>query len=218
MALQESKFRTEEVIGLSGKTMAVSGKWQYTTAEGALRTRYLLTEGPGSTALLEERGTFFAMLRPFPPAAAPEASGNVVSVMGEKFTLQEVDKLTLTGYAGKVDQGVRESATLLSGRFQGASSVLLRELVPGKAEQQFYSVRPVAAHELLTAAQLAAVEAAQRELAAQAEPEPKKSGWLRKVIIFGVVILVLGGLLSMCSSDDDDSSGSARVSGGYHGK
>ncbi len=216
--MQPSRFKLDEEISLYGKPMLVAGRLQFESPDAKITTRYSLADAAGASQLLEEEPeNKFTLLRPFPPAAAPQAAGNTVSVMGEKYTLGGVRRLKVTGTEGRIAGGA--GTMLLSGLFQGGMGALLREMVPGAPAQSFYSVKPVHPNEVLGAAERAALVEAERLAADQkaesedeAEEGPKGSP-LAKAITWIVVILVIGGLVYACSGDDESSgSGSARTS------
>jgi hypothetical protein len=218
--MQPSKFQLDEEISLYGKPMLVAGRLQLESPDAKVTTRYTLADASGASQLLEEEPeNKFTLLRPFPPAAQPQASGNTVSVMGEKYTLGGVRRLKVIGTEGRSTGGA--GTLLLSGQFQGAMGALLREMVPGAPAQSFYSAKPVHPNELLGAAERAAQAEAERvaaEQKAQAGDEEEaeegsKSGPIAKAVTWIVVILVIVGLVYACSGDDESSSsGSARTS------
>jgi hypothetical protein len=222
MALNPTQFNHTEGLVVSGKAMAVAGIVQYEAADGRIVTRYQLTGSGTSLVLQEDRGNL-ALLRPFPPAAAPAAEGNTVSVMGEKYTLGGVNKLKVLGAVGDPPGGVPKAPLLLSAQFDGNMGVLLRELVPGKPEQTYYLVKPFKRDEILTGPELEKRIEAER-VAAEAAAEHEEAGstgesggWLAKLGTWAVMILVVGGLAYACSDDDDSYGHSVRVGTGSHG-
>jgi hypothetical protein len=229
MSLAPAKFKVDEEISFSGKPMRVAGLVQYEGANAKISTRYLLTEATGAPVILEENGTQFSLLRPFPPTAQPQAAGGTVTVMGTKYALSGVRKLKVLGAAGQPPGGTPKAELLLSGLFEGEMGALVREMAPGAGAQTFYSLKPVHADEVLTSAQRAEVMEAQRlaaEAKAQAEEEGEDSTVagtpFMKTVVWIVVIVVVVGLGFACSGSDDEggSSGSARSSfsaGGGHG-
>ena len=230
MALKPAKFKLDEEISFSGKPMKVAGLVQYEGANAQLATRYLLTESAGAPVILEDNGTQFSMLRPFPASAQPQAAGSTVMVMGTKYALSGVRKLKVLGAAGQPPGGTPKGGLLLSGNFEGEMGKLVREMAPGAGAQTFYSVKAVHADDVLTGAQRAAALEAER-LAAEAkaqneeqEDSPAGRGPLAKAASWIVTIIVVAGLGFACSGPDDDdgSSGSARSSfhagGGRGGK
>lgn len=225
MPLKLSKFKLDEDLSLVGNMMHVSGILQLEDPGGQIATRYLLTGGAGTAQILEERGDQFTLLRPFPPSAQPQAAADSVTVMGEKYTLAGVSKLKVLGASGQAPGGSAAVPMLLSGKFEGTMGALVREIVPGATAQNFYAVKPVSSSDIMTAGQVAAIQAAQlqlREERAQAGAETEEEGgWGKKILTFVVVILVVAGLVYACTGSDDSESGSisARsVSSGFHGK
>lgn len=226
MALKPSKFKLDESVSLVGNMMRVTGILQLEDPAGQVATRYLLNGSTGAEQILEELSGNYALLRAFPPAAQPQAAGDSVTVMGEKYSLAGVSKLKITGTGGKPPGGLADGSALLSGKFEGPLGTLLREIVPGNAAQNFYAIKPVPTTEILTAEQVAAIQAAEMQMReeqvqAGAETESGSSSGTKKIIRFVVVILVVAGLAYACSSSDDpgSASSSARtVSSGFHGK
>lgn len=82
MTAVAAKFKLDEKISFSGKPMRVAGFVQYEGANAQVSTRYLLVAAARAPVILEESGSQFALLRPFPPTAQPLASGGTVTVMG----------------------------------------------------------------------------------------------------------------------------------------
>jgi hypothetical protein len=231
MALKPAKFKLEEMVLVAGQPFQVAGLVQFEGPDAAVATRYLLSGEKGTSQILEERGERFAVLRQFPSTAAPEPSGNEISVMGARYALAGVDKLKVINAEGGAVGAAPSQGLLLSGRFNGDSGSLLREITPGASKvQTFYAVKPVSPEELLTAADYAKIQLAEREIAeqaaaAQAERGEASSGssWVKKAVSWGIAILVIGVLVYACSGSDEDSSGSARsgsvhYSGGHGGK
>lgn len=230
MPLKPSKFKLDEQIRFAGNPLTVAGIVQFEDAAGQLVTRYLLGSGAGALQILEERGeATFTVLRPFPPAAQPQVEGSQMMVMGEKYTLANVSKLKLVDAEGKTPTGTPAPPLLLSGRFESGLGVLLREIVPGPNTQTFYSLKPVAASDLLTAEQAAAAdELAARfreEQALAASEAEEEGGWAKKIGGWVITALIVGTLAYSCSGSDSDdsSSGSARSTsvhsgGSFHGK
>jgi hypothetical protein len=220
MSLRESKFKVDEEVSCVGKVMRVAGLVQYEGENALLTTRYLLAEPAGAPVILEETGSRLMLLRPFPPASQPQAAGETVTVMGEKYSLAKVRKLKLLGAAGNAPAIAPKAQLLLSGLFEGKMGALVREMAPGTPAQTFYSMKPVSPEEVLSGAQLAAVreserQAAEQQALAQAdEEETPKGGMLQKAIGWIVTILVVAGLGYACSGSDesDSSGGSARSS------
>ena len=230
MALKPSKFKLEDEVILSGKAMRVAGLVQYEAGSEQVVTRYLLSEATGAPVILQEDSAGLSMLRPFPPAAPPVAAGNIVTVMGEKYTLAGVRKLKVVGASGRPPGGAPKAPLLLSGMFNGGMGSLVREMVPGAPAQVFFSVKPVPKDDVLSGDEMAKRQEAERaaaDLQAQAE-EAEDSGAaknpLLKAAVWIVMILVVVGLGFACSSSEDDGSSSSsssgrsvRVGGGSHG-
>ena len=228
MSLAPAKFKLDEEISFSGKPMRVAGFVQYEGANAKISTRYLLTEAAGAPLILEENGTQFSLLRPFPPSAQPLAAGSTVTVMGTKYALSGVRKLKVLGAAGQPPGGTPKAELLLSGLFEGEMGTLVREMAPGAGAQTFYSLKPVHADEVLNSAQRAELLEAER-LAADAKAQAEEEGDstvagtpYMKTVVWIVVMVVVVGLGFACTGSDDEggSSGSARSSfhgGGGHG-
>ncbi|MGH8706138.1 MAG: hypothetical protein ACREUO_12075 [Burkholderiales bacterium] len=227
MELRPAKFKLQDEVALAGKLMRVAGLVQLEGADAKVTTRYLLVEGTAAPQILEESGETFTLLRPFPPGAPPVAAGNTVTVMGAKYTLSGVRKMKVLGSEGQVPGGALGGPLLLSGVFASPAGTLVREMTPGTPGQTFFSVKPIGADEVLSAAQVAAQQEAEKAAAgeqAQAEAETEQSGsagLLQKAAFWIILILVIGGIAYACSGpDEDSSSGSARSStsfGGGHG-
>ncbi|MSQ53885.1 MAG: hypothetical protein EXR31_00805 [Betaproteobacteria bacterium] len=230
MELKPAKFKLEDMVLLAGQQFRVAGMVQLELPDAAVATRYLLSGEKGTSQILKERPGRFSVLRQFPPSAAPQPEGKELSVMGMRYALAGVDKLKVLGAEGGTVGAAPAEGLLLSGRFDGATGLILREFAPGGASAQtFYSVKPVAAEELLTAKQAAAVMEAERQVvqqAATAEAESTRtSGWAAKLAGWAVLIIVIVVLVFACSGPDDEGgSGSARSgsvhysSGGHGGK
>ena len=231
MALAPSKFGLDEDVSLAGKPMRVAGLMQFDAGNDQLITRYLLADETGAPVVLQEEGGKLAMLRPFPAAAAPEAAGNTVTVMGEKYTLAGVRKLKVLGASGQAPGETPTAGLLLSGLFDGNMGSLLRELVPGATAQAYFLLKPMGNDDVLSGEALAKRKEGERiaaEVMAQSqesEEEEAKEKPMVKVAVWIVVILVVVGLGYACSGDDDDSPSSSsssghsvRVGGGHRGK
>jgi hypothetical protein len=227
VALRPSKFKLDEDVSVAGKSVRVAGRVQFEGADAQLTIRYLLAEPSGATQILEESGGKFVLLRPFPPAAAPQAAGNTVTVMGEKYTLGAVRKLKVLGTEGRAPVAGPAAPLLLSGLFAGKMGALVREMAPGAGTQAFFSVKPVSPQEVLNGEQLAAIQEAERLAAEQraqleADEEEGDSGSpVQKIVTWVATILVVAGLAYACTGSEDESSGSARTSfswGGSGGK
>ncbi len=134
-------------------------------ASGQKTTRYVVEDESAAPLLLEEGEGRFALLRPFPVGAQPPASGNVVSVGKQKYTLVGVRKLTVLRGEGKAP-GVRPKASLLlSGIFEGEAGTLMREMAPGSTRQIYFLVKALEAGTVQTQAQHDAARAAARRAA-----------------------------------------------------
>jgi len=222
MALKPSKFKLDETILLAGQPFQVAGVVQLELPDAAVATRYLLAGDKGASQILEERPNRFSLLRQFPPSAAPQPKGSEISVMGSRYALAGVDKLKVLGAEGGAVGAAPKEGLLLSGRFDSQGGLILREIAPGgAAAQTFYSVKPVAAEELLTADQYAAVREAQRmvaeqQAAAEAETSAGSGGWAAKLGGWIATILVIGVLVYACSGDSEDSTTGSARSGSWH--
>jgi len=161
MAGDVATFKLDETVVYAGRPMRVAGIAVLEGAGGQKTTRYLLEDASGAPLLLEEGERRFALLRPFPPGAQPPATGKVVSVGKEKYTLVGVRQLTLLTAEGKTPGGRPQAPLLVSGIFEGEAGTLMREMAPG-ADGQFYFL-------LKTLAPGAVLSAAQHSLAKQAE-------------------------------------------------
>lgn len=219
--LRPAKFKVDEELTLSGKPVRVAGLVQYEPAADQVITRYQLMGSGGGLVLQEDPSVGLALLRPFPPAAAPEAAGNTVTVMGEKYLLGAVRRLKVLGAAGSPPGGAPKAPLLLSALFEGKMGVLFRELVPGAAAQTYYFVKQLAPNEVLSGEELAKQREGERiaaevmEQAEEAEAAEKKEKPLAKVAVWIVAILVIGGLVYACSGDDESSSSSSSSSSRY---
>ncbi len=228
MELKPSKFKLQDEVALAGRLMRVAGLVQLESPDGKVATRYLLAEGTAAPQILEESAETLTLLRPLPPGAPPVAAGNTIIVMGAKYTLREVRRMKVLGSAGQVPGGAPAGPLLLSGVFASATGSIVREMSPGTAGQTFFSVKPLGADEVLSAAQVAALQEAEKTAVgeqAQAEAETEESGsggLLQKAAGWVIMILVIGGIAYACTGpDEDSSSGSARSSfsaGGSGGK
>lgn len=228
MPLGPAKFKVDEEISFAGKPMRIAGYVQFEGANAQITTRYQLTADAGAPLILEDSGAAFALLRSFPPTAQPQAVGGTVMVMGEKYLLSGVRKFKVLGTVGQPPGGPPKADLLLSGLFEGQMGSLVREMTPGAGTQTFYSLKPVHADDVLSGAQLAAAQEAERlaaEFKANAQEEDGTAATgsrLTKATVWIVLIVVVAGLAFACSGADEDggSSGSARSSfhvGGAHG-
>ena len=220
MPLKPARFKLDEEVMLSGKPARVLGYVQFEDPQAQLATRYLLAAQSGPPQIVEQRGDKLSLLRPFPANANPTASGNTVNVLGEKYTLAGVSKLTVLGAIGQPPGGMPKAPLLLSGSFDGSMGKLLREIAPGaSATQVFYSVKPLDGAEIATGEELAARQAAQQKVEEQRaavseeEEDSPPGGKLKGAIAGAAVTLIVGGLAYACTSSDKDGySGGSRSS------
>jgi hypothetical protein len=220
MALKPARFKLDEEVSLGGKPMRVAGYVQYENPQEKLTTRYLLAAQYGPSQILEDRGDDFLLLRPFPVTTGPVASGSSVTVMGEKYTLSGVQKLKVLGALGEPPGGMPKAPLVLSGTLNGSMGTLVREISPGTAAAQvYYSVKPMAGAEVVSGAQFAAQQEAQRKAVEQQaavaadEEDSTPGGWVRSAISTVATLLIIGGLGYACTSSDEEGySGSSRSS------
>jgi len=154
-----------------GKAMRVTGRLRLEGASGQLTHRYLLSDGAGAPVLIEQAEDRHALLRPFPPAAEPHTSGNIIAVGKERYTLVGVRRLKVLEALGQVPGAAPGATLLLSGMFEGPAGTLMRELVPGSGRQVYYLVKSLAAGDLLSAAAHAAVREAARRAAGESDDD-----------------------------------------------
>ncbi len=208
MTLAACKFKLNEEISLSGKLLQVTGLVQYEGDNSQIYTRYHLTEAVGAPEMIEENGADFALLRPFPATAQPQATPGTITVMNARYALSGVRKLKLLGAAGQPPGGVPKAEVLLSGLFEGEMGALLREMAPGAGPQTFYFLKRLHAKEVLSSVQRVQLLEAERlaaDVKAQADEEVRAlpvSGPMGKIIVWIVVILVVAGLGFACSGPD----------------
>jgi hypothetical protein len=220
MALKPAKFKLDEMVLLAGQPFRITGLLQLELPDAVVATRYLLAGDNGASQILEERPGRFSLLRQFPPSAAPQPEGKQLSVMGMRYALAGVDKLKVLGAEGGAVGAAPNEGLLLSGRFDGATGLILREFAPGGATAQtFYSVKPVGADELLTAEQAAAVVQAERQALQQEATEEAEAtettGWAAKLGGWVVSIIVIVVLVYACSDSESDG-GASSARGGVH--
>lgn len=165
MASDIAAFKLDESVVYAGRPMRVAGVTVLEGASGQRTTRYLLEDASGAPVLLEEGESRFALLRPFPPGAQPPATGNVVTVGKEQYTLVGVRKLTLLADVGKAPGGRPQASLLLSGIFEGEAGTLMREMAPGAGGELYYLVKALEPGTILSAAQHSAAKEAQRRAA-----------------------------------------------------
>jgi hypothetical protein len=200
MPTRTAKFELDEEIWFEGKPMRIAGWVRYEGANAELSTRYLLAEPGGAPFVVEESGGNFSLLRPFAPGAQPQATGSVIRVMREKYTLSRVRKLKIVGYAGQPPGGTPKAELLVSGLFAGRMGSLLRELPAGASTQIFFSSKPLGPGDVLAADQYALRREAGRlaaEAAALASVTGKGAGWGRRAQIAALCVVVLLVLLGL---------------------
>ncbi len=150
-------FKLDEEVSFGGRPMRVAGFVQYEGADAQISTRYLLAEPAGAPVILEETGGSFAVLRPFPSTAQPQARRGLISVMGARYALTGVRKRKVLGSGGQPPGGTPRSELVLGGLFEGEMGALVREMTPGTGAQTFYFLKPIAAQGVLSDAQRAAM-------------------------------------------------------------
>jgi hypothetical protein len=161
-------FAIDAAVMFRGKPMRVAGRMLLEGASGQSTFRYLLSGGAGAPVLLEQAAAErYALLRPFPPAAQPHTAGNTVSVGKERYTLVGVRRLKVLETRGQVPGATPKTELLLSGMFEGPMGTLMREMVPGSAQQVYYLIKPLATGDLLSAAAHAAARKAQSRAAGE---------------------------------------------------
>lgn len=203
--MNPTTFKLDEEVSFAGKPMRVAGYVQYEGADAQVTTRYLLAEPAGAPVILEETGGQFAVLRPFPPTAQPQARGGLISVMGARYALTGVRKRKVLGSAGQVPGGTPKGELVLSGLFEGQVGALVREMTPGTRAQVFYFLRPLAAHGVLSDSQHAAMLELDRlaaETKAWMEDEDDAfagSDRLVKAALWIVVAIVVASLAYACA-------------------
>ena len=198
MTLRPSKFKQGDGLSLIGRSVRVAGLIQYEDAAGQTVTRYFVAEPSGAPSLIEETATGFTLLGSFPGNAPPAASGNSVSVMGEKYALKGVRKLALLGTAGQIPGGPPRSDLLLSGEFSGSMGSVLREMVPGVGTQIFYLLRQLRADDVLSNDEIASrLESGRREAetrgSADTEDPPVQTR-IQMAVIAAIAVIVIAAL------------------------
>lgn len=198
MRFHPSKFRLGDGVSLTGRAMRVAGMVQYENDSGAPVTRYLLAEASGAPAVLEESPAGFVLLGPFPAKAQPSASGDSVSVMGEKYALGGLRKLKLVGTDGLPPGGAPKGDLLLTGEFEGSMGSVVRELVPGAGTQTFYLLKRLSPDEVLSNDDISIrLEAGRRTAEVQAavdEDESRTKPRLHLAMIAVVAAIVAAAL------------------------
>lgn len=198
MTLRPSKFKQGDGLSLIGRSVHVAGVIQYEDATGQPVTRYLVAEPSGAPALIEETASGFTLLGSFPGNAQPAASGNSVSVLGEKYALKGVRKLTLLGSAGHIPGGAPKSDLLLSGEFSGSMGSVLREMVPGVGTQIFYLLRQLRTDDVLSNEEISSrLEIGRRDAEARGsaeEEEPASHIRIQIAVLAAIALVVIGAL------------------------
>jgi len=219
MPLKPSKFQLDESIHLAGRVFHVAGIAQLEMPDASVATRYLLSGDDGTAQILEKRGGRYAVLKQFAPSAAPEPNGKEITVMDVRYPLRGVDRLSVLGSAGVPVGAAPPSGLMLSGRFEGEATLILREFAPGgTAAQSFYTVKQLGDGELLDAREHAAAERARleqmsRQAAAHAETGEHAGGWGMRIGAGVVAVLVAVVLAFACTADKPLASGGAQQSG-----
>ena len=155
MAHRDEIFMLDEHVVFRGRPMRVTGRVQFEGASGQLTFRYLLSDPTGAPVILEEGDGRFAQLRAFPPAAQPQTADNTVTVGTEKYSLVGVRKLKVLDVSGNGPGIAPKAPLIVSGIFEGPMGTLMREMAPGTSTQVYYLLKPLAAGEVLSAAQYA---------------------------------------------------------------
>ena len=198
MTLRPSKFKQGDGLSLIGRAARVAGVLQYEDATGQAVTRYLVAESSGAPTIIEETAEGYVLLGSFPANAQPSASGNSVSVLGEKYALKGVRKLSLLGSAGQIPGGVPKSDLLLSSEFSGSMGSVLREMVPGVGTQIFYLLRQLRADDVLSNDEIASrLEAGRRDAEARGsddEEEPASEMKIQLALLAAIAVIVIAAL------------------------
>ncbi len=217
MRFHPAKFRLGDGLSLTGRAMRVAGIVQYEDADAAPVTRYLLAEAAGAPAVLEESAQGFALLGTFPANAQPAASGNSVSVLGEKYALRGLRKLKLVGTDGQPPGGAPKGDLLLSGEFEGSMGSVVREMVPGAGTQTFFLLKRLPVEDVLSNEDIAVrLEAGRRAAELQAaadEEEPRTRTRVHMTVIAAVAAIVAAALVYSCVSADGDTAAPGPRSG-----
>ncbi|MSQ63777.1 MAG: hypothetical protein EXR33_08100 [Betaproteobacteria bacterium] len=167
MAPHGEKFTLNEPVVFRGRPMRVTGRVQFEGSSGQLTFRYQLSDADGAPVVLEKGEGHFALLRPFPPAARFKTADNTIIVGTAKYTLISVRRLKVLDISGNAAGIAAGAPLILSGIFEGLMGTLMREMVPGKPAQVYYLLKPLAAGEILSAAQYAANEDAKGHAAGE---------------------------------------------------
>ncbi|MSQ72698.1 MAG: hypothetical protein EXR27_15625 [Betaproteobacteria bacterium] len=232
--LKEPQYKLYEELAVGNLKYRVGPIVQFEQQpELTLVTRYGLVASSGDLSWLQHKQNAVSLLRPFPPQVQPQASGDSLNVMGEKHSLAGIAKLKLIAAEGEFAVLPKPGGLILAGEFTGANSTILREIVPGVAQQNYYAQKPVAAADVQRVADLAAYAAATaaanvgKEDQVAAEPDNDTGSTIKRWLGWAAGVFVLVVVVYACSSDDDDgggvnSDGSVRSSthhssGGSHG-
>jgi len=167
MALQVENFTLNEEVVFRGRPMRVTGRVQFEGSGGQMTYRYQLSDDTGAPVIVEEDQGRYSVLRPFPPAARFKTAGNTILVGTAKYTLVGVRRLKALEAGGNAAGIAAEAPLILSGIFDGLMGALMREMVPGKAIQVYYLLKPLRDGELLSAAKYAAGKEAEGRAAGQ---------------------------------------------------
>ena len=155
MADRDEIFMLDEQVVFRDRPMRVTGRVQFEGSSGQLTFRYQLSDPDGGPIVIEEGEGRFAMLRPFPPAARFKTADNTIIVGTEKYTLVGVRKLKVLDISGNAAGLAAKAPLILSGIFEGLMGTLMREMAPGTNTQVYYLLKPLAAGDVLSAAQYA---------------------------------------------------------------
>lgn len=160
-------FALDAQVAYRGREMRVSGRVQFEDSSGQSTYRYVLADPTGAPVILEAGEGRYALLRPFPPAARFKTVENTIAVGTEKYRLVGVRRLKVVEAAGNVPGAAAKAPLILSGTFQGLMGILMREMVPGTATQEYYLLKPLAEGEVLSAADYAAGKDAESRAAGE---------------------------------------------------
>lgn len=160
-------YALDAEVVFRGKPMRVAGRLRLEDAAGMAVWRYLLSDGAGAPVLVEQSGGKTLLLRPLPPAAAPQSAGNTVTVGAERYLRTGTRKLKVLETLGQVPGVAPGAALLLSGVYEGPAGTLMRELVLRTETQVYFLVKPLAAQELVSAAAHARARDAERRAAGE---------------------------------------------------
>lgn len=198
MRFHPAKFRLGDGLSLAGRSVRVAGMVQYEDDGGAPVTRYLLVEAAGAPAVLEESAAGFALLGTFPANKQPAASGDSVSVLGEKYRLRGLRKLKLVGTDGQPPGGAPKGDLLVNGEFEGSMGSVIREMVPGAGTQAFFLLKRLAVEDVLSNEDIAVrLEVGRRaaEVRAAADEEEPRIGARLHISLIAVVAAIVTAAL-----------------------